>query len=269
MNPASERRVLPFRPPARRRLHQDVAEQLRDAILDGRFPPGGKLPPERELAAEFDVNRTSVREAIKVLEGLGLVRVRQGDGATVQPLVDASFDVLPAMILHGARLDAALLAELGEVILPLLLEMGRLAIERHRPGQLGELKRLRDRIADETRGREERAAALRDVLVVLSDITGNRVWQMLARRTRDFLGAEPLRETRTRLRTDPGRLVPAIDDCLAAIEAGRPGDAVLALHRVICRVGEAMLHPPAAGATTRRVPAASPRRAPVTRRERA
>src|SRR5438093_945155 len=70
--------VVPFRAPARRRLHEDVAEQLRDAILDGRFGEGAKLPPERELASEFRVNRTSVREAIKVLEGLGLVTVRQG-----------------------------------------------------------------------------------------------------------------------------------------------------------------------------------------------
>ena len=70
--------VVAFRAPARRRLHEDVAEQLRDAILDGRFAAGRKLPPERELAQEFGVNRTSVREALKVLEGLGLVTVRQG-----------------------------------------------------------------------------------------------------------------------------------------------------------------------------------------------
>src|SRR5215470_3571035 len=106
--------VLPFRPPVRRRLHQAVAEQLRDAILDGRFPAGAKLPPERELAVEFAVNRTSVREAIKTLEGLGLVTVRQGDGATVRPLVEASLDVLGAMIFHGGRVDADLLGELTE-----------------------------------------------------------------------------------------------------------------------------------------------------------
>src|SRR5262247_4267288 len=104
--------VVPFRAPPRRRLHEDVFEQLRDAILDGRFAAGTKLPPERELAVEFRVNRTSVREAIKVLEGLGLVAVRQGDGATVRPLVDASLDVVPPMIFHAGRIDAALLAEM-------------------------------------------------------------------------------------------------------------------------------------------------------------
>src|SRR5499433_3987661 len=99
------RTVLPFQPPARRRIHESVAEQLRDAILDGRFAAGTKLPPERELAQEFQVNRTSVREAIKVLEGLRLVSVRQGDGATVRPLVDASLEVLGPMIFHGGQID--------------------------------------------------------------------------------------------------------------------------------------------------------------------
>src|SRR6185295_13098919 len=109
-------RVVPFRPPQRRRIHEDVAAQLRDAILDGRFRSGQRLPPERELAEEFQVNRTSVREAIKVLEGLGLVTVRQGDGATVQPLIDDSFDVLAPMIFHGGRMDATLVAEMAEVM---------------------------------------------------------------------------------------------------------------------------------------------------------
>ena len=235
---ATHRTVLPFQPPTRRRLHQDVAEQLRDAILDGRFAAGDKLPPERELAEEFRVNRTSVREAIKVLEGLGLVSVRQGDGATVLPLIDASFSVLPAMIFHGGRVDLDLLADMNEVIRPLLLEMGRLAIERCRPGDLAPLKELRARVADSSLELEERSRALRDVLVVLADMTRNRVWQMLARRTHAFLSAEPLREARGRLRPDPGRLLPAMDAAIAAMEAGRADDAVAALHDVIRTVGD-------------------------------
>jgi DNA-binding FadR family transcriptional regulator len=235
---AATRTVVPFQPPRRRRLHQDVAEQLRDAILDGRYRAGDKLPPERELAEEFQVNRTSVREAIKVLEGLGLVAVRQGDGATVLPLIDASFDALPAMIFHGGRMDLDLLVELNEVIRPLLLEMGRLAIERCRPGDLEPLQRLRAIVADGARELEERSRALRDVLVVLADMTGNRVWQMLARRTHAFLSADPLREARGRLKPDPGRIVPAMDEAIAAMEAGRAHDALAALHDVIRTVGD-------------------------------
>jgi len=230
-----------FRPPRRRRLHEEVAEQLRDAILDGRFRAGAKLPPERELAEEFQVNRTSVREAIKVIEGLGLVAVRQGDGATVQPLIDASLDILAPMIFHGGRIDADVLVEMAEVITPLLFEMARLAIERRRPPQLAELRRLRDQIADETREREERFASSRDLIVLLSDMSGNRVWQMLARRLRGLLASEPLRETRRRLRRDPARIVPIIDSCLEAIDSGRPEEALVALRRIITLVGDAAL----------------------------
>jgi GntR family transcriptional repressor for pyruvate dehydrogenase complex len=230
--------TLPFRPARRRRIHEDVAEQLRDAILDGRFASGAKLPPERELAEEFRVNRTSIRNAIKVLEGLGLVSVRQGDGATVQPLTEASFDVLAPMIFHGGRVDAAVVVEMTEVVMPLLFEMARLAIDRRRPEDLAELRRLRDLTADGKREREDRFAAARDILVALADMTRNRVWQMLARRLRALLASEALRETRRRLGRDPDRLVPIIDASLAAIEHGRPEDALVALRNLISVVGD-------------------------------
>jgi GntR family transcriptional repressor for pyruvate dehydrogenase complex len=241
-----------FRPPHRRRIHEDVAEQLRDAILDGRFPAGQKLPPERELARDFQVNRTSVREAIKVLEGLGLVSVRQGDGATVQPLIDGSFDLLAPLVFRGGRVDAQAFAEVMEVMRPLLFEMARLALQRHTAEQIDELRRLRDVMADEALEAERRFAASRDVLVLLSDMTGNRVWQMLARRARILLASEPLREARRRLRRDPSRTVPIIDECLAALDAGRPDEAIVELHRLIAVVGDTNLEPGAARSSARR-----------------
>jgi GntR family transcriptional regulator, transcriptional repressor for pyruvate dehydrogenase complex len=230
--------VVPFRAPARRRLHEDVAEQLRDAILDGRFRAGTKLPPERELASEFRVNRTSVREAIKVLEGLGLVTVRQGDGATVRSLVDASLEVLGPMIFHGGRLDFALVAEMAEVMRPLLLEMGRLAIERCRPDDLIAIRRHRDVAADESRNREDRYAAIHELFVLLADMTRNRVWQMLARRLRALFRQAPVRAARERLRRDPGRLVPLVDACLAALDGGRTTQAIATLQELIQVLGD-------------------------------
>jgi GntR family transcriptional repressor for pyruvate dehydrogenase complex len=235
------RTVVPFRPPARRRVHESVAEQLRDAILDGRLRVGQKLPPERELAAKFEVNRTSVREAIKVLEGLKLVSVRQGDGATVLPLSEASLSILPAMIYHGGRLDTAALAEVAEVINPLFFEMARLGIERARPAHLTALRALRTVVADEARDREERFEAGRQVFVLVSEMSGNRVWQMLAHRVRDFLRSEPMRQTRHALRRDPGQIVPTIDRCLAAMEAGHPEEALAALRSYIAAVGDAIM----------------------------
>lgn len=70
---------------------------------------------------------------------------------------------------------------------------------------------------------------------------------MLARRTRSLLASEPMRETRRRLRRDPGKVVPVIDTCLAAIDAGRPADAIQAVRRLISLVGDAALNVGAAG----------------------
>jgi GntR family transcriptional repressor for pyruvate dehydrogenase complex len=237
----SRRSIIPFQPPARRRIHESVAEQLRDAILDGRLVAGQKLPPERELAEKFQVNRTSIREAIKVLEGLKLVSVRQGDGATVQPLSAASLGILPAMINHGGRIDARALAEAFEVIMPLFFEMARMGIERVRPEHLAELRRLRAVAADEASDREVRFEAGRQVLALVADMTGNRVWQMLARKVGDFLRSEPMRQTRHALRRDPGQIVPTMDRCLSALDAGRPQEALEALRGYIIALGEAIM----------------------------
>jgi DNA-binding FadR family transcriptional regulator len=229
-----------FRPAVRRRIHEDVAEQLRDAILDGRFSPGGKLPPERELALEFRVNRTSIRDAIKVLEALNLVRVRQGDGATVQPITEASFDLLPAMIFHGGRVDSEMIREVREVLHPAVFEMVRLALVRASDDQVRALRVLNARIADEQEDEESRAAAARELLVAIADMTGNRVWQMLARRLRALLASGPLRETRRRIRKDWTQLSALVDDCIEHRAAGRSEQALVALRRAVEFLGEGL-----------------------------
>jgi GntR family transcriptional repressor for pyruvate dehydrogenase complex len=55
-----------------------VLEQLRRSIDQGHFAPGDKLPPERDLARQLGVSRTTLREAVRVLEGERVVEVRRG-----------------------------------------------------------------------------------------------------------------------------------------------------------------------------------------------
>jgi hypothetical protein len=64
-------------------------------------------------------------------------------------------------------------------------------------------------------------------------MSNNRVWRMIARRTRDFLASPPLAETRRRFRRDPGRIVPLIDAGLAALEANHTDDAIDAVQRLL------------------------------------
>jgi DNA-binding FadR family transcriptional regulator len=62
------------------RLYKRVADELRSAILAGRYLPGRRLPAERELGEMFNVSRPTVREALFALELQGLVEVRVGTG---------------------------------------------------------------------------------------------------------------------------------------------------------------------------------------------
>ena len=67
----------------RKKLSDVITEQLESMILDGTLLASQKLPPERELALEFDVSRPSLREAIGNLQARGLVERKQGGGTFV------------------------------------------------------------------------------------------------------------------------------------------------------------------------------------------
>jgi len=62
------------------RVTAKLIEKIKRLISTGGIVPGGKFPPERELAKEFGVNRASLRQALKVLEIMGALTQRVGDG---------------------------------------------------------------------------------------------------------------------------------------------------------------------------------------------
>ena len=63
-----------------RKMFSEIVKQLRQLIHDEKIPVGGKLPSERELAERLQVGRSSVREALRSLELLGLIETRRGEG---------------------------------------------------------------------------------------------------------------------------------------------------------------------------------------------
>ncbi|WP_197502472.1 FadR/GntR family transcriptional regulator, partial [Mycobacterium scrofulaceum] len=73
----------PLRPPDRQRVDEQIAASITDAILDGAFPPGTALPPERDLAEQLGVNRTSLRQGLARLQEMGLIEARHGSGNVV------------------------------------------------------------------------------------------------------------------------------------------------------------------------------------------
>ncbi|MCZ4059907.1 FadR/GntR family transcriptional regulator [Pantoea sp. LMR881] len=74
------------------RLYRQIANAIMDGIKEGDFVPGGLLPPERELAKQLGVSRSSVREALIALEMTGWVDIRTGNGVYVAQLLPQSTD---------------------------------------------------------------------------------------------------------------------------------------------------------------------------------
>lgn len=69
-----------FTPVKNQKVYEVVIEQIKDMIKTGKLKNGDKLPPERELVEQLKVSRTSIREALRSLEILGLIESRQGEG---------------------------------------------------------------------------------------------------------------------------------------------------------------------------------------------
>lgn len=88
------------------KVFEQVALQIEQRILDGELHSGDRLPTERELAEQFHVSRTAVREALKILAQKGLVDMRPGRGTIV-------IDGAPQALQHSLGLVMRL--KLGEV----------------------------------------------------------------------------------------------------------------------------------------------------------
>ncbi|MGB9627340.1 MAG: FadR/GntR family transcriptional regulator [Thermodesulfobacteriota bacterium] len=60
------------------KISDQIVEQIRNAVLSGQFKPGDRVASEKELMIEFGVSKATLREALRVLEGMGLVEIRKG-----------------------------------------------------------------------------------------------------------------------------------------------------------------------------------------------
>ncbi len=74
---------MPFGPVRKKKIFDEVYDQLVSLISSGKLKPGEQLPPERVLASELKVSRQSIREALKKAESKGLIAVRQGEGTFI------------------------------------------------------------------------------------------------------------------------------------------------------------------------------------------
>jgi GntR family transcriptional regulator, transcriptional repressor for pyruvate dehydrogenase complex len=135
--------------PERSAVAGRVFGRLVEDVLSGRYEPGEKLPTQRAIAAELDVNMASVREAVKRLEQLGLLEVRQGDAMRVTDWrTSGGLDVIAHVLFAAGGLDRGTLAHLMEARRLMLAESARLAATRRGDDQARRLSALAERIAE-------------------------------------------------------------------------------------------------------------------------
>ncbi len=173
-----------LKPVEKQRVAEEITEQLRGLILDGKYPPGSKLPPERELSKRLGVNRASLREALKKLEHLGLVRIRQGDGTRVQNFMETGGIELVQHLLPLAGGNPNLIRDLLEFRRLFGREIAQLVALRAPKEALARLEALADK-ADAAASALELFEIDFEFYVVLASLCGNQVMLLLINTVRE------------------------------------------------------------------------------------
>jgi GntR family transcriptional regulator, transcriptional repressor for pyruvate dehydrogenase complex len=106
------------------RLYEQIVQQIEESIHKGVLKEGDQLPPERELALQFGVSRTAVREAVKALREKGLVEAYPGRGTFITSATSNSIRFnLDRLVKAGQPEGAAHLTEVREILEPEIAAM--------------------------------------------------------------------------------------------------------------------------------------------------
>ncbi|MGB0722898.1 MAG: FadR/GntR family transcriptional regulator [Gammaproteobacteria bacterium] len=164
-------------------LARQIADQLRQAIIEGQLKAGDRLPTEEELSRRYGVSRPTIREALKRLAAQKLVRSRRGpSGGTFINQLDA------ADVAEGLGTGLMLMVGLGEVGLEQVAEARHaleslclgLAVERRGTDELEKMAREIEHQRDPATTDEEFCASDVRFHQALAEASGNPVLKVLA-----------------------------------------------------------------------------------------
>jgi GntR family transcriptional regulator, transcriptional repressor for pyruvate dehydrogenase complex len=166
----SDKTTIRF-PIARRKTYELVADRLTEEISSRVLQPGDLLPPERELVASFGVGRSSIREALRMLESRGLIEDRANGTFAVAQLTNPLNQSLNLLL----EADEADVAELFEIRRILEGESAALAAARRTRPQLDRMAEAIDAMVNGLSSEEEFIAADLRFHLNVAEATRNRV----------------------------------------------------------------------------------------------
>src|SRR6202035_2268575 len=225
--------IAALRPLERSRLYEDLGERLGQFARESRMASGDRFPPERELAQQLRVSRTSIRQAMVVLQAQGFVDVRHGEGIFLRRMRGFG-ESLPKLLERRRRLPDVLEAREA-----LEVKLAELAAARRTKDDLtamhAALRIIEKKIKTTGFGTDGdaafhhavAAAARNDVLLHLIDAMADAIQE-----TR----VESLSE-----RARPPRSLEAHRRILRAIEAGTPPRAAQEMRKHLRQVADVSL----------------------------
>jgi GntR family transcriptional regulator, transcriptional repressor for pyruvate dehydrogenase complex len=227
--------VALVQPVKRDRLYQGIVQQIEGLLERGELKPGDQLPPERQLAEQFQVSRASVREALRSLELLGIVETRAGGGTFVrQAQPDDLARPLQSLITRGHTLTDVI--DVRGLVEPAVAERAAQNITKDEIAELRQIIAAQERkvaagepyVEEDTRFHEVIGTAARNELLVT--VLGV-IWDVLRASREEWL----LTEKRAHGSIEAHRRI------LAALEQHDPAAARTAAADHIQAVGEGIL----------------------------
>jgi DNA-binding FadR family transcriptional regulator len=161
------------------KVFQDVVEQIQEAILDGRLTTGQTLPAERELKETFNISRGTLREALRVLEQKGLIKIKLGvGGGSVVKAVDMDqISESLGLLIRSQQVSLNHLAQFREDVEGIVAAH---AADNHAPE---DIRKLKDLLANAhkcvkkgTSQRNEFIDIDKQIHMTMARITGNPVY---------------------------------------------------------------------------------------------
>ena len=214
-------------------LADRAAVQL-TALIEDRLHPGEALPSEAKLAEMLGVSRPVVREALKSLQGQGLVEVINGRGAVVRHLTHA---MLLTYFSRAMQIKYASILELIEVRRGIEGESARLAATRRSSEQLLEMQRITREMRDCLGDAQAYSGLDVQLHILIGQASGNAVIAHLVESVREALREASLRGLERRQADQLTRVQVLHEALVAAIEKS---DATLACETMTLHMNEAI-----------------------------